>query len=343
MGLGVDDDERIEEITRQVKDAIANPPEATSMHSGDNVYNNDIDWNKASQAFSPQWIDWDARRGPIAFDSEPYQLEFALNSSRKLVVQKELTGKGHIDLSNGDNCFCAGTFHFNGDGYLTAIHLDSGHYRPSVEHGRYLIATLIHNFYDLDSPSGKRNLTHFLDNVIVHVYNNQTRLFDACTANDIMTGRYAARLRQREIEEQQRLEKLDRINVLKSLVDNLLQFNTSEFERLKKQSPVTGKDGHKAKVAAFQANLAALEAISEIFHGRNIDEDVLKERIKAVITDTKKAADMHTHTNIDAIVGFFKGGEVQSDSQKNYANFVKANQKLINKLYEPVANNELRF
>jgi len=329
--------DRSDEILRTIRETLDNPPEATSMHSGDNAYNNDIDWDKSSQVFSRDWINWRGHLGALAFDSQPRELEFALNSSRKLVVQAEMTGKGHIDLANGDNCFCAGTFHFDRDGYLDSIHLDSGHYRPSAEHGKYLIATLINN-YDLGSAAGRENAEHFLANVKIHVFNKSTERFDTCTANDIFTGRYVAALERQRLERQQMREKQEALLPVVTLVDRLLKFNTDEITRLQAQSPKTGKDDHKAKIAAFKANNIKLQSIAEglTVNILAIDEDAVKGMLKATIATIQKASEMRTHKNIDAVVSFFKcGGNVLPDSQRNFSRFIKANQNLIEKIDEP--------
>lgn len=338
--------ERSVELARSIKDSLDNPPEATSMHSGDNQYNNDIDWNKQTQEFSRDWINWQGGIGALAFDTEPRTLEFALTSARKLVVQAEMTGKGHIDLASGDNCFCAGTFHFNRDGYLETIHLDSGHYRPSVEHGKYLIATLVNQFYDLDSAAGRENLEHFLSKVKVHVYNKNTDKFDQCSADDIITGRYTAALERQRLEMIERREKEEAIRPLVALVDRLLKFNKDETTRLKGQSPKTGKDDHKAKVTAFDVNQLKLQAIADALRGNvlAIDENAIKAQIKAAMTDVKKATEMRTHKNIDATVSFFKCGRpVLTDSQVNYSKFLKTNQDLITNLDAAEARHNLRL
>jgi hypothetical protein len=295
-GLGDGVVDRTDEITREMqKILVDNPPELLSMHNGDNLLNNDIDWSKSSQKFSGAWIDWDSERGALSLDGTENQLEFALDSSRKLYVQNDLTGKGHIDLSCGDNCFCAGTFHFDRNGYLSSIHLDSGHYRPTAEHGKYLIATLMESFYDLRSPGGKRNMEHLLNTINVHVYNAQTKSFDVFKANDIMTGRYLDLLRQQEIIRQEALQRKEReirIVQLAKLVDSLLTFNAEEHARISKQTPKTGKDDHKKKVAAFQANVAQLSVLNESVRGRDINEDDLKNQIKLMLESTKEAANI---------------------------------------------------
>lgn len=345
IGEGVLVDRSVE-LARAIKDTLDNPPEATSMHSGDNAYNNDIDWNKATQQFSRDWINWQGDIGALSFDTEPRQLEFALTSARKLVVQAEMTGKGHIDLANGDNCFCAGTFHFNREGYLEAIHLDSGHYRPTVEHGKYLIATLVNHFYDLDSAAGRENLEHFLSKVKIHVYNKNTDRFDQCSADDILTGRYAAALDRQRQEILERRAKEEAIRPLVTLVDRLLQFNGDEIKRLKAQSPKTGNDDHKAKITAFDVNQLKIQAIADALRGNVllIDENAIKGQIKAVLADVKKATEMRTHKNIDATVSFFKCGRpVLTDSQVNYSKFLKTNQDFINHLDAVEVRHDLRL
>src|SRR5262249_4561288 len=126
---------RIQDMIKVIDQTLENLPDLLSMHSGDNVNNSRIDWDnpKPTQKFSSDWINRDGIKGPLSLGDETSALEFALDSSKYLVVQTEFTKNGHIDLVDGDNCYCAGTLEFNSEGFLTGIRLDSGHYCPTVE------------------------------------------------------------------------------------------------------------------------------------------------------------------------------------------------------------------
>lgn len=126
--------------------------ESLSMHNGDNFANNKVNFRLNQSEF--------------VFNIENY--------FKKLIIQRQLFSNhvgmfildlhdnlylnhnrnlsrinhplGHIDLSLGADCLCAGTLHFDEKGVISEIALDSGHYRPTWLHGMYFLNFLFKKY-----------------------------------------------------------------------------------------------------------------------------------------------------------------------------------------------------
>lgn len=131
-----------------------------SMHNGDNYCNNRIQFslNQENFIFNPShFFKKDNYRS--IFSNHIGEFVFTLNHKIFLSppINLGINGrpKGHIDLSFGNNCYCAGSLHFDTDGFLAEVALDSGHYCPTAEHGFYFLNSLYKSLLDstLISPT----------------------------------------------------------------------------------------------------------------------------------------------------------------------------------------------
>lgn len=125
--------------------------DALSMHNGDNFANNKINFNLNQNEFKFNLENYFRKRHyQMIFSNHVGMFILDLNNnlyltpSIKSICRNKPTG--HIDLSLGADCLCAGTLHFDKNGMLSEIALDSGHYRPTYHHGMYFLNLLFKKY-----------------------------------------------------------------------------------------------------------------------------------------------------------------------------------------------------
>lgn len=152
--------------------------EYLSMHNGSNFTNNKINFRLNQNEFKFNLENY--------FKNKIYQKHvfsnhvgmFILDLRDDLYLAPSIhvscrnKPTGHIDLSLGADCLCAGTLHFNEDGILSEIAFDSGHYMPTYQHGMYFLNFLFKKYIQSTSVLPNQGLIFFKKFNIEFFYKN---------------------------------------------------------------------------------------------------------------------------------------------------------------------------
>jgi hypothetical protein len=137
-----------------------------SMHNGDNFGNNKINFHCHQDEFKFNLEHYFKKPCyQMIFSDHVGLFVFDLNHNLYVTPSIKSNSKqiitGHIDLSLGANCLCAGTLYFDKNGILSEIALDSGHYRPTYFHGMYFLNFLFKKYILSQSILPSQGLLYF--------------------------------------------------------------------------------------------------------------------------------------------------------------------------------------